>query len=129
MKNGKLLYSLVSPTEFKAILSTDDREDALSRYCLVTATHAIEHYCARRFLLKKHTGYLDCYPDDVSILREYPVRKIHRVYNDTHHLFGPETLIAPDAYYTLPEAGKDEDIPFFLAFTKNGLRQIKYSYI
>jgi uncharacterized phiE125 gp8 family phage protein len=122
MKNENILYSLVPPADFRAIAGIDDREAALCAFVLVTATHAIEHHCARRLLLKKHTGYADCYADDVSILREYPVRKIHAVYNDTHHLFGPETLIAPEAYYTLPEAGKDEDIPFFLAFRTDRLR-------
>jgi hypothetical protein len=116
MKNKKLLYGLASLEDFKAITGTDDREDALSRYCLVTATYTIEHCCARRLLLKKHTDYADCYADDVSILREYPVRKIHAVYNDTHHLFGPENLIAPDDYYTLPDTGSSENVPFFLVF-------------
>jgi uncharacterized phiE125 gp8 family phage protein len=119
---GNALHSLISLDRFKTLLSVDDREDALSRYCLVTATWTIEHHCARCLLVKKHTDYLDCYADDVSVLREYPVRKILAVYNDTHHLLGPETLIAPDAYYTLPDAGKDEDIPFFLAFRTSRLR-------
>jgi uncharacterized phiE125 gp8 family phage protein len=116
MKNGELLYSLIFLADFKAILGMDDREDTLSRYCLVTATYTIEHYCVRRLLLKKHTDYPDCCADDVSILREYPVRKIHCVYNDTHHAFGPETLIAHNDYYTLPDMGNAADVPFFLAF-------------
>jgi uncharacterized phiE125 gp8 family phage protein len=122
MEQGFNFHSLIPPADFKAILGIDDREDALSRYCLVTATYTIEHYCARRLLLKKHTDYLDRYADDVSILREYPVRKIHCVYNDTHHAFGPETLIAHNDYYTLPDTGNGEDVPFFLAFRTNRLR-------
>jgi hypothetical protein len=122
MKNGELLYSLVFSADFKAINGIDDREDALSRYCLVTATHTIERYCARRLLLKKHTDYPDCYADDVSILREYPARKIHAVYNDIHRFFGPETLIAPNAYCTLPDTGSGGDAPFFLAFRTGRLR-------
>jgi uncharacterized phiE125 gp8 family phage protein len=116
MKNEKPLYCLASFQDFKAINGIDDREDALSRYCLVTATHTIERYCARRLLLKKHTDYLDRYADDVSLLREYPARKIHAVYNDTQHLFGPESLVPPGSYYTLPDTGSAADIPFFLAF-------------
>jgi hypothetical protein len=50
------------------------------------------------------------------------VRKIHCVYNDAHHLFGPETLIAPNAYYTLPDTGSGGDVPFFLAFRTGRLR-------
>jgi hypothetical protein len=122
MKNRKPLYCLATLRDFQAVTGADERDAALCAFVLVTATHAIEHYCARRLLLKKHTGYLDCYPDDVSILREYRVRKIHRVYNGTHHIFGPETIIAHNAYYTLPEAGSGEGIPFFLAFTANRLR-------
>jgi uncharacterized phiE125 gp8 family phage protein len=122
MEHGPTLHSLIPFADFKAILGTDDREDALSRYCLVTATHTIEQHCARRLLLKKHTDYTDCHADDVSLLREYPVRKIHAVHNDTRHLFGPETLIAPNAYYTLPDTGNGEDVPFFLALATGRLR-------
>jgi uncharacterized phiE125 gp8 family phage protein len=122
MEHGQTLRTLIPLADFKTILGIDDREDALSRYCLVTATYTIEHYCARRLLLKNHTDYPDCYADDVSILREYPVRKIHAVYNDTRHIFAPETRIAPDACYTLPEAGSGEDVPFFLAFRTDRLR-------
>jgi hypothetical protein len=119
---GRPFYSLVPLEDFKAIPGTDDRDEALSRYCLVTATYTIEHYCARRLLLKKHTDYIDCYANDVCLLREYPVRKIYTVYNDTHHLFGPETIIAHNDYYTLPDTGSGEGVPFFLAFRTNRLR-------
>jgi hypothetical protein len=44
--------------DFKALLGLDDREDALSRYCLITATYSIEQYCKRRLIRKKHTDYL-----------------------------------------------------------------------
>jgi uncharacterized phiE125 gp8 family phage protein len=122
MEQGFNFHSFIPLADFKDINGIDDREDALSRYCLVTATHTIEQHCARRLLLKKHTDYLDCYADDVSILREYPVRKIHSVHNDTHHLFGPETLVAPNGYYTLPDMGNGGDVPFFLAFRTSRLR-------
>jgi uncharacterized phiE125 gp8 family phage protein len=122
MKQEFALHSLIPLADFKAILGIDDREDALSRYCLVTAAYTIEHYCARRLLLKKHTGYPDCYKDDVCLLREYPVRKIHAVYNDAHRIFGHETLVAPNDFYILPDTGSSEDIPFSLAFRTNRLR-------
>jgi hypothetical protein len=52
------LYSLIPLDDYKAILGIDDRDDALSRYCLITATFTIEQYCKRRFCRKKHTDYL-----------------------------------------------------------------------
>ncbi|MDR2786319.1 MAG: hypothetical protein LBB83_10445, partial [Treponema sp.] len=48
------LHTLIPLADFKAILGIDDREDALSRYCLTTATFTIEQYCLRRLFLKKH---------------------------------------------------------------------------
>jgi hypothetical protein len=38
------LYSLIPLEDFKAILGIDDREDKLTRFCLITATHTIEEY-------------------------------------------------------------------------------------
>jgi hypothetical protein len=58
MEHGDPLYSLIPLPDFKAILGIDDREAALSRYCLVTATFTIEQYCKRRLLRRKHTDYL-----------------------------------------------------------------------
>jgi hypothetical protein len=58
MKNGDEggarggLRFLVSLSDFKSILGVDDREDVLSRHCLLTATFAIEQYCLRRLVKK-----------------------------------------------------------------------------
>jgi hypothetical protein len=52
------LHTLISLADFKALLGVDDREDRLSRYCLITATFTIEQYCKRRLLRKKHSDYL-----------------------------------------------------------------------
>jgi hypothetical protein len=38
--------------QFVAVLGIDDREDALSRYCLIAATYTIEQYCKRWLFLK-----------------------------------------------------------------------------
>jgi hypothetical protein len=38
-------YTLILLADFKAILGVDDREDKISRFCLITATFAIEQYC------------------------------------------------------------------------------------
>jgi hypothetical protein len=62
MEHG-YLHSLIPLADFKAILSLDDREDALSRYCLITATCTIEQYCKRRLLRKKRFEFLPFYGD------------------------------------------------------------------
>jgi hypothetical protein len=49
------LYTLIPLADFKAILGKDYREDALSRYCLITATYTVEQYCKRRLVRRKHT--------------------------------------------------------------------------
>jgi hypothetical protein len=48
------LHTLIPLADFKAILGIDDREDKLSRFCLITATYTIEQCCKRRFFMKKH---------------------------------------------------------------------------
>jgi hypothetical protein len=108
-------------TDFKAILGIDDREDALSRYCLITATFTIEQYCKRRFYRKKHTNYLTFTGEYVFSLREYPVRKVLAVHAARAGAvlqgevpFGPENLVDPKHYYCLPDEGIQEDIPFSL---------------
>jgi hypothetical protein len=99
------LYSLIPLEDFKALLGIDDREDCLSRYCLVTATYAIEQFCKRRFLLKKHTDYFTFTGDYLFSLREYPVRKVLSIHADKNRLFGAESLINPEHYYCLPDEG------------------------
>jgi hypothetical protein len=75
MNNGQTLHhTLIPRPEFKAVLGLDDREDALSRYCLITATYTIEEYCKRRLLRKKRFEFFPCYGDYLFPLREYPVR-------------------------------------------------------
>jgi hypothetical protein len=72
MRDEKL-HSLISLEDFKAILGIDDREDKLSRSCLKTATKAIEQYCKRYFLRKKHFEWNEYNGDLLIPLREYPV--------------------------------------------------------
>jgi hypothetical protein len=62
--------------DFKAVLGLDDREDALSHFCLITAAYTIEHYCKRRLVRRKNTDYLTFTGEPVFTLREYPVRKV-----------------------------------------------------
>jgi hypothetical protein len=114
MDNGQApQHTLIPLPEFKAILSLDDREDALSRYCLITATYIIEQYCKRRLLRKKRFEFLPFYGDYTFPLRDYPVREILAVYQ-TRAL--KETIIVePDLYRTVPDCGELENIPFCLS--------------
>jgi hypothetical protein len=50
------LHTFILLENFKAILGVDDREDILSRYCLLTATYTIEQYCLRRLVKKIVNG-------------------------------------------------------------------------
>jgi hypothetical protein len=79
---GNPLYSLIPLEDFKALLGVDDREDRLSRYCLITATFTIEQFCKRRLFSKKHTDYLTFTGDYLFSLREYPVRRVLSVHVD-----------------------------------------------
>jgi uncharacterized phiE125 gp8 family phage protein len=114
MDNGQALHNTLVPlTDFKAVLGIDDRDDALSRYCLITATYTIEQYCKRRLLRKKRFEFLSFYGDYLFPLRDYPVREILAVYQ-THAL--KETIIVePDFYHTRPDCGEPENIPFCLS--------------
>jgi hypothetical protein len=121
MGNEAELHTLIPLADFKAILGIDDREDALSRYCLVTATFTMEQYCKRRLLRRKHTDYLTFSGNHIFSLREYPVRKVLSVHAAAsgavfagRPLFGADNLVAPEHYYCLPDEGIHEDIPFSL---------------
>jgi hypothetical protein len=112
----KLLYSLIPLGDFKAVLGIDDREDSLSRYCLITATYTIEQYCKRRLIRKKHTDYLTFSGDHIFTLREYPVRRVLTVHTarvgaalQGETRLAPENLVDPKHYYCLPDEGIHED--------------------
>ena len=47
------LYTLMPLVVFKGLAGVDDREDKLARFCLVTVTFTIEHYCKRCLLRKR----------------------------------------------------------------------------
>jgi hypothetical protein len=108
----KPLHSLVPLTDFKAILGLDDREDSLSRYCLITATFTIEEYCKRRFFMKKHFERVE--PDGGLFLplREYPVWEILAVYAHCSTT-GPE-LVEPEFYGLCPDIEEQLDVPHAL---------------
>jgi hypothetical protein len=122
VQTPSLLHTLIPLEDFKAILGIDDREDTLSRYCLITATFTIEQHCKRRLLRKKQTDYLTFTGEHIFPLREYPVRKVLTVYAATagtvqrgSSLVSSENLIDPKHYYCLPDEGICEDLPFSLA--------------
>jgi hypothetical protein len=77
---GYSLYTLIPLDDFKAILGVDDREDRLARFCLVTSTCAIEQYCKRKFLRKRHFENIEFFGDLCLPLKEYPVSEILAVY-------------------------------------------------
>ena len=106
------LHALIPLADFKAILGIDDREDALSRYCLITATYTIEQYCKRRFFVKKHFERIEFAGDLLLPLREYPVREVLAVYA-LYHPAKPEP-VEPEFYGLCPEIEEGLDIPHVL---------------
>jgi hypothetical protein len=112
MENGTI-HSFIPLAEFKAILSLDDREDALCRFVLITSTYTIEQYCHRRILKKKRSEFPEFTGDYVFPLREYPVREILAVY--CSHPFKQPELVEPDFYHTIPDCEDFEDMPFCLS--------------
>jgi hypothetical protein len=123
MDNGRPLHSLIPFTDFKAVLCLDDRDDTLSRYCLITATYTIEQYCGRRLLRKKRFEFLPFSGDYIFPLRDYPVREIEVCYAQpsavyrTHALkeavSEPEVRLEPELYHTMPDCGELENIPCY----------------
>jgi hypothetical protein len=115
-------HTLIPLDDFKAVLSLDDREDALSCFCLVAAAYTIEEYCMRCLVGRNVTDCLACTGDDMLTLREYPVRKILAVHaaaagKENSNL---DTLIDPGLYYCMPGAGSNENIPFSLVLQSAG---------
>ena len=113
MEHGQSLHALIPLVDFKAVLGVDDREDAVSRYCLITATYTIEQYCKRRLIRKKRFEFLPFYGDYLFPLRDYPVREILAVYQT--HALKEAINVDPDLYHTIPDCGELEDIPFSLS--------------
>ena len=127
-KQEKSLYSLIPLEDFKSLMSVDDREDKLTRFCLVTSTFSIEQYCRRRFLRKKHFELIEYTRDLILPLREYPISKVLVVY-----LLGKGEILEPEFYNVVPDCGTDEDIPFSLSISPalrryRGLSALKAVY-
>ncbi|MDR0795787.1 MAG: hypothetical protein LBE79_07030 [Tannerella sp.] len=120
------LYTLIPLEDFKALLGVDDREDKISRFCLVTSTLTIEQYCRRRLLRKKHFERIGFFGDLFLPLNEYPITEVLAVYVNGE-------ILEPDFYEIIPDCGIDEDIPFSLSFSPalrryRNLEAIKITY-
>jgi len=110
--DGKSIYTLIPLEEFKAVFGVDDREDKLSRFCLVTSTLTIEQYCMRKFLRKKYFETIDNNGDLFIPLREYPVSEVLAFY-----VFGNGEMLEPEFYSVVPDCGTDYDMPFSLSLS------------
>jgi hypothetical protein len=108
---------LIPLEDFKAVVGVDDREDKLSRFCLVTATLSIEQYCKRRLLRKKYFERIEYSGDLILPIREYPVEKILSVYING-------VILEPEFYSAVPDCGYDYDFPFLISLSP-ALRRYK----
>jgi hypothetical protein len=123
-----ILHSLISLEDFKTLLGVDDREDKISRFCLVTSTLTIEQYCKRRLLRKKHFERIEFNGGLFLPLKEYPISEVLAVY-----LHGNGEILEPDFYDIIPDCGTFEDIPFSISLSPafrrfRGLTAIKAVY-
>ena len=113
------IHSLIPLEDFKKVLGLDDREDNLSRYCLIMATYTIEQYCMRRLLRKKHFELIEYSGDLLLPLKDYPVNKILAVYvmrNKDLRMTDGE-ILEPDFYTIVPNCGSDEDWPYAISLS------------
>jgi len=122
------LYSLIPIEDFKAVLGVDDREDKISRFCLVTSSLTIEQYCKRKLLRKKQFEKIEYTGDLLLPLREYPVSDVLAVY-----VLGNSEILEPEFYSVIPDCGLDYDIPFSLSLSSalrryRGMSGIKVVY-
>ena len=127
-KQEKPLYTLIPLDIFKALIGVDDREEKTARFCLVTATFAIEQYCKRRLLRKKHFERIEYHGDLFLPLGEYPVNKILAVFLNVN-----DELLESEFYSVIPDCGTNEDISFSLSLSPalkryRGLSAVKVVY-
>ena len=115
MKQTKSVYSLIPLEDFKAHLNIDDREEALTRFCLTISAHTIEQHCMRRFLRKKRFELIRFTGDLHLPLIHYPVTEVLAVFAlaDVSDIDG--ALIEPDFYKVLPET--EEDVPYSITLS------------
>ena len=134
--NRNSLYSLIPLEDFKAVLGIDDREDKLSRFCLVTGTITIEQYCKRKLLHKNYFEQIEFNGNLFLPLREYPVSKFLALYAvtgfDKHGQWMGE-LVEPEFYRVVPDCGMEIDIPISIelspAISRLGCKAIRAVYL
>jgi hypothetical protein len=107
MNNGggvqAALHALISLADFKTLLGVDDRENSLSRYCLITAAYTIEHYCRRRLVKKIINEQVPVNNGELLLpLREYPVREVLAVYA-LDGFSNTGELLEPELYRVIPD--------------------------
>jgi len=114
-----LLYTLIPKDDFKSYLGIDDRDDKLSKFCLVTSTFTIEQYCKRRFLLKKYFEIIDFYGDLFLPLKEYPVSEVLVVYSLKYktQYSSNNHIIEPEFYEVIPDCDSDFNSPFSISLS------------
>jgi len=130
---GDKFYTLIPLEDFKALMGVDDREDKLARFCLLTATLAIEKYCMRRLLRKKYFERIEFAGELLMQLKEYPVSEVLAAYtigNDEKGMRN-EKILEPEFYRAT--LGLDDDLPTFLSFSPalrryRGLSAVKAVY-
>lgn len=103
------LHSLVLLDEFKLILGIDDRDDKLSRFCLVSSTYTIEQYCKRRLYEKVHHQSFTEWSDLTLCLNEYPVTEVLMV---SSLYFNKELEIIEPEFYHVDLCDELENIPY-----------------
>jgi hypothetical protein len=126
MTEKNQIYTLIPLEDFKAVLGVDDREDKLSRFCLVTASLSIEQFCKRRLIRKKIFETVGFNGDLLFPLREYPVTKILAIYINGE-------ILETEFYSAVPDCGLDIDIPFSISLSPallryRGLSAVKVVY-
>jgi len=127
---NKPIYSLITLEKFKALMGVDDRDDVLVHFCIEASTLAIEQYCKRSLLRKKHFEKIKFTGDLLLPLREFPVSKILAVYqmkNEKLRMIN-DKLIESEFYCTIPDCGYSNDFPFDLSLFPEikKFRGIKY---
>ena len=114
-KTRDRIHSLISVNTFKAVFGIDDRDEALCRYCLITATFSIEEYCRRRLLLKTHYDRIEYGNDLYLVLHEFPVRNVVSVYALYH--FDQPDLLEPEFYELAPDKNSFENVPYMVVLS------------
>jgi len=132
MRRNGAINTLISLDDFKTLMGIDDRDDKMSRFCLVTATHCIEGFCKRRFLRGGYRESVAFYGDLVLPLTEYPVTNVTAV-----HLVGSgagsDIRLEPRLFKVIPRCGMENDVPFAISLSplvKNyrGVEAVRVDY-